>query len=504
MKNRINIISAGLTLLLIASCSKWLDVEPKSQIKSEVSFQTQGGFKDALIGAYMLMTSSQMYGKEMTFGFAEAVGQQFSVIDQANPYYGATRYLYSTTTATTDAFWAEAYTTIVNLNNLLENLELKRNLFTTATYSVIKGEALGLRAFLHFDLLRLYGWGDLKNRPEKLDAPILPYVEKYDKTPVRQHTVREVLDFVKRDLLISKQLLDEYGPLGTGVHGDDYLLPNDDKFFDTRYKRFNYWASVCTLARVYLWEGNEGAALEMSELYIAKGASKNPWVLPTAIDNMDETKIDLVFSTEQIFCLEVSGEDNLFRRIRIYMDATLKDKNSMLVYHTSNQAKAIFEANTCGKTDYRYAKHYNKVNNFFDGWAIVKYWEVPGYSFGSRMTLIRKTEMYYIAAEALLATGSEADKKKAIGYLNTVRNNRGIAPSFSLPEDLIASRVKEEITKEWRKEFLSEGQMFYYYKRLGFPKIGDSNYVGNDETYVIPLPRGDVNLGGLTDNIVVK
>ena len=34
-------------------------------------------------------------------------------------------------------------------------------------YHVIKGELLAIRAYMHFDLLRLYGYGDWKNRSRR-------------------------------------------------------------------------------------------------------------------------------------------------------------------------------------------------------------------------------------------------------------------------------------------------------------------------------------------------
>lgn len=65
--------------------------------------------------------------------------------------------------------------------------------------------------------------------------------------------------------------------------------------------------------------------------------------------------------------------------------------------------------------------------------------------------------MYYIAAEAC------PNVVEAQGYLEQVRRHRGLTPyslSCATKEDL-----QQEIDKEYRKEFISEGQMFYYKKR---------------------------------------
>ena len=59
--------------------------------------------------------------------------------------------------------------------------------------------------------------------------------------------------------------------------------------------------------------------------------------------------------------------------------------------------------------------------------------------------------MYLIAAEA---SGD-------IRYLETLRANRGYATD-PLPA---GANLQDEITKEYQKEFIAEGQLFYYYKR---------------------------------------
>ena len=107
--------------------------------------------------------------------------------------------------------------------------------------------------------------------------------------------------------------------------------------------------------------------------------------------------------------------------------------------------------------------------------------------------MIRITEMYYIAAECRMEAGPDYDKSKALDYLNTVRRHRGIAQAEELPASLTDAEVKEEIYKEYRKEFYGEGQLFYFYKRNGYTtflhsplsNMTESNYMfswPDDET----------------------
>lgn len=59
--------------------------------------------------------------------------------------------------------------------------------------------------------------------------------------------------------------------------------------------------------------------------------------------------------------------------------------------------------------------------------------------------------------------------------------------------------------KEYRKEFLGEGQAFYLYKRLGrteipTPKSGVS-VAASETVYVLQIPEDEINVGGREPNI---
>jgi hypothetical protein len=78
--------------------------------------------------------------------------------------------------------------------------------------------------------------------------------------------------------------------------------------------------------------------------------------------------------------------------------------------------------------------------------------------------MIRVTEMYYIAAECATAA---LDTLNATDLLDTVRVHRNL-PKYTLAA-LKADSLNIEIRKEYQKEFLGEGQMFYFYKRKNLP-----------------------------------
>lgn len=129
MSARINTYCLIIWMSLLSfgtiSCSNWLDVEPKSEIKGDVLFETEQGFEDAITGVYILMTDTRLYGKEMSYGFIEAVAQQYEIDPLTNNYFDCTQYRYDMDAVLTriDGIWSVAYNAIANVNNILKNLE---------------------------------------------------------------------------------------------------------------------------------------------------------------------------------------------------------------------------------------------------------------------------------------------------------------------------------------------------------------------------------------------
>ena len=118
-----------------------------------------------------------------------------------------------------------------------------------------------------------------------------------------------------------------------------------------------------------------------------------------------------------------------------------------------------------------------------------KYQDVNA-SYDYMIPLVRLSEVYLIAAECT------DDLEIAQTYLNKVRTSRGCFSLTSTQESLL-----DDITDEFRREFLGEGQMFFFYKRHNMSKIPngrDANGTGTIDMltsdYVVPLPDSETNV----------
>ena len=149
------ILLLSLILLVANACSDWFDVLPKTSIKSEKFFEDESGFQSALTGCYVRMTNDETYGKELTWNFMEKLVQRYDDnVGQTADIYKYNDGAHSKNRLS--SIWINMYLTIANINNLIAQLDEngKDVIVTEGYWNLMKGEALALRAYHHFDLLK--------------------------------------------------------------------------------------------------------------------------------------------------------------------------------------------------------------------------------------------------------------------------------------------------------------------------------------------------------------
>ena len=75
MKKAYILLLAAFASLATVSCEKWLDVNPADEVTEEDLFKVGTGYRNALNGVYRILSSSSLYGRELTWGMADALGQ---------------------------------------------------------------------------------------------------------------------------------------------------------------------------------------------------------------------------------------------------------------------------------------------------------------------------------------------------------------------------------------------------------------------------------------------
>ena len=67
-----------ILLITFYSCDSFLDVRPTGEVVNNELFETAEGYEEALYGVYSFLAREPLYGKNMTYGLVDVVGQYFA------------------------------------------------------------------------------------------------------------------------------------------------------------------------------------------------------------------------------------------------------------------------------------------------------------------------------------------------------------------------------------------------------------------------------------------
>lgn len=456
-----------LLLCCITACNDWLEVAPQAEKEEAEMFEKEVGFRNVLIGAYIRMKSNNLYGEDLTYGSIEMLAQHWTNTDDLGKYLKAYNYEQSVVETKINSFYGNLYKVIADVNGLLNNIDARKEMFEGNNFEIIKGEALAIRAFCHFDVLRLFG-PIPTNLPE---GTILPYVTIVSIVPNRLVSYNDFTTKLLADLDEAERCLEGNDPILTASIKELSTLEvaQDDNFLCDRQMRMNYYAVCALKARVQLWLGNKNEALKYAQKVIdAKDPNGN--VMFRLGSATDCANGDLIFSSEHIFNLNV------------YNLSDFKISAANTFYTNSTALKYFWASET---TDIRRGKMWKEV---YDNYWWTYYYYMTKYTQATNMPvwaknsipLFRLAEMYLIAMECgSIQNANDLYKEVCIA--------RDITPvTFGSTEEL-----SETLILEYNREFYGEGQAFYAYKRLGRSKIFGTSTVGSALIYVLPLPKAE-------------
>ena len=366
------------------SCSNWLDVKPSDRISEDNNFSSLVGFKKTLNGVYIELNSSDLYGKNLSCEFIEILAQRYAIGDENKSNKELMEFSYngSAGRGKTTSIWGTAYKLIANTNLILKNIELHSDVLAGEYYNLIKGEALALRALLHFDLFRLFG----PIYTEDSTAISIPSYKEFQFDAAPSYAANGFMNMVIEDLLQAEQLLVNDPIVKYGVKGNA-----KDVFLQDRNLRLNYYAVQGLLARAYLYMGNKERALYYAESVIKIQEEKFPWVTPMKLDNSKSA--DRVFSTEIMFALQNLNRNTLYTSL--FDGANLK-LNTLLAPR-GDVVNYVFESD---KADYRYSSSLSgTVEISGTTYRVFNKFQGTDSLYNQMIPMIRISEMYMIASE---------------------------------------------------------------------------------------------------------
>lgn len=505
LNNTLRTLMLATALFLLAGCSDWLDYTPKDKQTEEQQFATKNGILSAVNGIYNGMSSSSLYGCYLSYDFIDILGQRYEVNqtdeDSYSRYCRALvdyNYTEEGTQSRISSIWGTAYQTIMNINVVLLNLdrdqdELEgRHLLSPSEYDMLRGEMLACRAMIHFDMLRLFG-PCMERTP---DGEAIPYNESTDTKILPILTARDVLDnYILRDLTEAQALLQNTDPViqyGPRAEYDEVSGDNSERY---RQLRLNYYAVSVLVARAYLWGGNYEKALKVATDIINDPKVRQYFPAVDAGTLIGNTiNPDRMFSTESFFGIYNKdrgliydhhfGNDNSGRQLLMprigYVDGILFAGTDISDY----RYQAQWESGTTltGDVSRRFTKFKDITDNdraAAEGTTSDETVILQAQTFyGTYCSLIRLSEAYYIASEAAYKLG---DKQNASNYLNYMRIMRGTP----FKADILNS-YDDMLTKEYIREFIGEGQVFFFFKRRN--QAFDNEYNGQKTVSTAIMP----------------
>lgn len=463
------------------SCSDFLDVVPQDKILENQIFENEAGVQNVHNGLYMSLSSNNLYGQQLTMDAVEILGQQYNTGGNHDKYeMGTYAYTEANPKAVFTNVWEKAFTTILYVNKFLESMKEHSGVVSQEKADLLTGEAIAIRAMLHFDMLRLYG------PIYKVDAslPAIPYYDAAVTVNQPLISAKDAMSKILADLDAALVLLAKDPVVTVGKYNGNSDFDANPYYSRNRGNRLNYLAVKCLKARVLLYSGDKTGAYATANEVInfTKASPLFRWT--TFLEATHSIIPDRTFSPETFFAL---SDFTLYNKQKNLFDSSLPDDE--IYAPLLNRINAVFESND---NDYRNlpswkipivgGKTQKTFYKYEDVTDIVNL-EEP---FRFQIPIFKLSEMYLIAAEAAPSPA------ESIAFLNTLRFNRGLSNLAA------TANVTTEITKEYRKEFIGEGQLFFYYKRINSTTIPNGSAASGNVTmnalqYVVPLPDSEIN-----------
>lgn len=143
------------TAFTLTSCEDWLEMPSESKADSNSAFETLSRAEMAVVGAY-----NQLHSQEL--GYQLLMGTDECVSTESNSKYNVSNYDYTNLSAMLSNTYTQMYKAIEYSNVCIAGLEGKP---ADQKRNQLLGEALAIRAYAYWNLVRFYGDVPYNDRP---------------------------------------------------------------------------------------------------------------------------------------------------------------------------------------------------------------------------------------------------------------------------------------------------------------------------------------------------
>ncbi|MFC6095693.1 RagB/SusD family nutrient uptake outer membrane protein [Flavobacterium qiangtangense] len=406
-----------MLLFYCSGCDSFVEVEvPDSQLSTPLVFEDKSTATAALAEVYAKMRDAGMLSGSKT-GLSYGLGLYADELD----YYATTSedgFLYHSNgllpdAATVKNMWNSTYNQIYGANAVIYGVEHSESLLT-AERNQIKGEALFIRAILHFYLANTYG-----------NVPYITTTDYNINRTAYKKSVSEIYQNAKQDLLEAVALLPA-----------EYVVTNR-----TRANRF---AAHALLARICLYQESWAEAADQASAVLLEESTYG------LDDSLSETF--LIGSTGTVFQFSAGySPGNTLEALTFNFITNPPVDNALNLgiinaFEPGDQRRNLWIEEITDGTMVHY-----KASKYKAGEG-----EMTQTEFSK---VLRVAELYLIRSEARARQG---ELSNAIDDLNVIRQKAGLGDTAAQTQD----EILEAVLRERRVELFTEfGHRFFDLKR---------------------------------------
>lgn len=404
-----------LLSVVLFSCSDDLEQVPTNKLPSDSAISTVSDLQSAVNGVYATLVTSDSYCGD--FGlYADGKGGDVDYQGSFNHLAPVIDLQTNKNSGEASGFYYDLYVSIARINDVLSVVEGITDVEDNkAEYDDLVGQLHAMRGFLHFDLLRIFcPMPNLVADKTAAKSGIVISNEKYPvNTTFTRSTMQESYDFVKAEFIEALNTIGKEKALG----------------------EMNYWAVKALRSRMFLYLGENSLALEDATDVIANSSysllDREEWIASWSKEGADET----------LFEIRTSDTDNAQRNSLGYYCSpdgyaeAAASEGFMTFYNTLN-ANDVRRESVKEEADEEgdYKAFYTQKHRGRAGVTSPLYVNNP--------IIIRLSEVYYIAAEAVLNGGTATGVETAVAYYNSVRSNR--ISAYTAATDVTINDIMDE------------------------------------------------------------
>lgn len=482
MKAKYTVLTAWCACVIFSSCKKdFLEVENTEQLFRQSYVKNLASMQEFMNGNYVLLAWYLEHGNGAAY--PELVADNLRPLTTTSvmlPHYNWSQVSDGAdiqklvgsgpTARAMDPLWISSYLVIRACSFVVENIAQYRN-ENPAKADDIRGQALAMRAYLHFKLVNTFA--QHYSYTPGASHPGVPYITTADITqPFSRQTVAEVYSRIIEDLKTAIELMPAVAT-------------------DTRF--MNYNAAKALLARVYLFKEDYNNAL-----LLAKDVTQAVPLM--TIDNGYPNNLFRLKSpaeTESLFQLSPRSNNYFTNFLGQYLrQSTIRYVATadigLLLTENADDARRVWVTNTGSQWN---------VTKFPAAAAPEVTPAVSPVETAYYPVIIRSSEMFLTAAEAAARSG---DDNTARAFLDSIRMRAN--PTIT-PLAATGGALLDSICKERRKELAFESLRMPDLQRwkqpvhrMDFLPGYNSDLPYPSDKAIAPIPVSETRLAGLTPN----